>query len=78
MAEGNSERRRRAVLVVEDDDDGRETLADVVETLGRYVFTAPNGGEALRMLDADGISSAMSDPSPSRLDHGPDWWTRVS
>ena len=44
--------RSKAVLVVDDDADIRESLADAVERTGRLVFTAADGTEALRRLDA--------------------------
>ena len=47
--------RASAVLVVDDDHDLRELVADVLEGSGRRVFTARDGMEALRQLDADGI-----------------------
>src|SRR5262249_14097999 len=53
--EGKSLQRCKAVLVVDDDDDVRETIADVIETAGRLVFTSHDGSEALRWLETDGI-----------------------
>ena len=44
-----------AVLVVDDDLDFREAVAEVLESFGHRVFTAMNGREALRQLQADGV-----------------------
>jgi CheY-like chemotaxis protein len=44
-----------SVLVVEDETDLRETVADVLKALGRRVFTAGDGSDALRQLDGDRI-----------------------
>lgn len=41
--------------MVDDDRDLRELVADVVEGSGRRVFTARDGADALRQIDADGI-----------------------
>jgi CheY-like chemotaxis protein len=42
-------------LVVDDDPDVRETVADAVEGLGRRVFTARDGSEALELLDGPSV-----------------------
>jgi two-component system chemotaxis response regulator CheY len=42
----------RLVLVVEDEQSIREVIRDVLEDRGFRVRAAPNGAEALRMLDA--------------------------
>jgi CheY-like chemotaxis protein len=47
--------RSKGVLIVDDDRDVRETLADAVESMGRLVFTAADGTEALRRLEAGDI-----------------------
>jgi len=39
-------------LIVDDDPDVREVLADAVGATGRLVFTAADGTDALRQLDA--------------------------
>jgi DNA-binding response OmpR family regulator len=40
-----------AVLVIDDDQDLRQAIADVVSDSGRPVFTARDGGDALRLLE---------------------------
>jgi CheY-like chemotaxis protein len=47
--------RSKGVFIVDDDRDVRETLADAVESMGRLVFTAADGTEALRRLEAGDI-----------------------
>jgi CheY-like chemotaxis protein len=43
---------RKTVLLVEDDDDERYALAALLEDADYQVLQAPNGAEALRMLEA--------------------------
>ena len=46
---------RDTLLVIEDDADIRESLIDLLKDAGHAVFTAGDGTEALRMLDAGAI-----------------------
>jgi len=51
-----------AVLVVDDDDDVRELAVEVFDSLGHEVFQAPNGFEALALLNENpGISVLFTD-----------------
>jgi two-component system chemotaxis response regulator CheY len=43
---------RKTVMLVEDDDDERDALAALLEEADYQVLQAPNGAEALRMLEA--------------------------
>jgi two-component system, chemotaxis family, chemotaxis protein CheY len=43
---------RKTVLLVEDDDDERYALAALLEDADYQVLQAPNGAEALRLLEA--------------------------
>jgi CheY-like chemotaxis protein len=43
---------RKTVLLVEDDDDERDALAALLEEQDYRVLQAPNGAEALKMLEA--------------------------
>ncbi|MBA3538492.1 MAG: response regulator [Deltaproteobacteria bacterium] len=43
---------RKHVLIVDDNEDARMLLADVLESLGHNVITAPDGPEALKLVKA--------------------------
>jgi CheY-like chemotaxis protein len=43
---------RKTVMLVEDDDDARDALAALLEEADYQVLQAPNGAEALRILEA--------------------------
>jgi two-component system, chemotaxis family, chemotaxis protein CheY len=43
---------RKTVMLVEDDDDERDALAALLEEADYQVLQAPNGAEALRILEA--------------------------
>jgi DNA-binding response OmpR family regulator len=43
---------RKTVLLVEDDDDERDALAALLEEADYQVLQAPNGAEALRLLES--------------------------
>jgi CheY-like chemotaxis protein len=45
----------RSVLVVDDDEDVRRSVADALEDEGYRVATAPNGGDALRLLKDESV-----------------------
>ena len=47
--------RGNTVLVIDDDEDVRETMADLVQQLGRVVFAATDGLHALQLLEDDVI-----------------------
>lgn len=44
---------RKTVLLVEDDDDERDALAALLEQEDYRVLQAPNGAEALKLLEAE-------------------------
>lgn len=44
---------RKTVLLVEDDDDARDALAALLEQEDYRVLQAPNGAEALKLLEAE-------------------------
>ncbi len=54
MSTGNSGQKlgRKTVMLVEDDDDERDALAALLEEADYQVLQAPNGAEALRILEA--------------------------
>ena len=57
-----------AVLAVDDDLDFREAVAEVLESLGHRVFTAMNGREALRQLQAELQADGVPRPCLILLD----------
>jgi two-component system response regulator FlrC len=49
------------ILVVEDDPNLREAVCDTLELAGQAVVSAPGGGEALKLLDAQAVALVVSD-----------------
>ena len=49
------------ILVVEDDPNLREAVCDTLELAGQSVVSAPGGGEALKLLEAQPVSIVVSD-----------------
>ncbi len=52
---------RRTVLLVEDDEDNRELMAEVLESSGFLVLSAPTGAEALRALRERDLDVVVTD-----------------
>ncbi|MDR1890310.1 MAG: sigma-54 dependent transcriptional regulator [Zoogloeaceae bacterium] len=52
---------KQTILIVEDDASLREAICDTLELAGRTVFSAPDGPEALNILEAQKISIVISD-----------------
>lgn len=51
----------RTLLVVEDQRDLREILVEMIEELGYKCLGAPNGKEALRILEAEEVHAVLCD-----------------
>jgi DNA-binding response OmpR family regulator len=49
------------VLIVDDDPDFVESIKEMLEAAGKRVFTAPNGQEALKHIQSDGIDILILD-----------------
>ena len=52
---------RPRVLLVEDDDDNRELMAEVLESAGYEVVSAPTGAEGLRQLGEAPVQAVVTD-----------------
>jgi CheY-like chemotaxis protein len=52
---------RPRVLLVEDDDDNRELMAEVLESAGYEVVSAPTGAEGLRQLAEGPVQAIVTD-----------------
>ncbi|MCG8358047.1 MAG: PAS domain S-box protein [Kiloniellales bacterium] len=70
---GGDPGRAYRVLVVDDEDDVRETLCELLETLGHDVTTARSGNEALALIDDGRFDLVLSDLRMPDLD-GPSFF----